>query len=40
MMGTPKGHVESVTEEEATPVNNLNDEAEWETVAPPLMRVE
>ena len=40
MMGTPEGHVESVSEEEATPANNLGDEAEGETAAPPRMRVE
>ena len=40
MMGTPEGHIESIHEEEATPVNNLNDEAEGETAAPPFMRVE
>ena len=40
MTGTPEGHVESVPEEEATPVNNLGDEAEGETVAPPRMQVQ
>ena len=40
MTGTPEGHVESIREEEATPVNNLDDEAEGETTAPPHMRVE
>ena len=40
MTGTPEGHVESIREEEATPVNNLDDEAEGETTAPPRMRVE
>ena len=25
MVGTPKGHIESIHEEEATPTNNLND---------------
>ena len=40
MIGTPKGHVESIQEEEATPVNDLDDEAEGETVAPSRMRVE
>ena len=39
MTGTPEGHVESVPEE-ATPANNLNDEAEGDTAAPPHMRVE
>ena len=40
MTGTPEGHVESICEEEATPANNLNDEAEGETAAPPRMRME
>ena len=39
MTGTPEGHVESVSEEEATPADNLIDEAEGETAAPPRMRV-
>ena len=37
MTGTPEGHVESVSEEEATPADNLIDEAEGETAAPPRM---
>ena len=40
MVGTPEGHVESVFVEEATSVNNLGDEADGETAAPPRMRVE
>ena len=40
MTGTPEGHVESIHEEEATPTNNLNDEAKGEIAAPPRMRVE
>ena len=40
MMGTPKGHVKSVHEGEATPSNDLDKEAERETVAPPCMLVE
>ena len=40
MTGTAEGHVESISEEEATPVDNLGDEAEGETVAPPRMGVE
>ena len=40
MAGTPEGHVESVSEEEATLVNNLGDEAKRETTAPPQMGVE
>ena len=40
MTGTPEGHVESVSEEEATPTDNLGDEAKGETVASPCMGVE
>ena len=40
MTGTPRGHVKSVHEEEATPMNDLDDEAEGETATPPRMRVE
>ena len=40
MTGTHEGHVKSVSKEEATPVNNLGDEAEGEIAAPPCMRVE
>ena len=40
MMGTPKGHVESVPTEEATLVGNLGDKTKGETVAPPRMGVE
>ena len=40
MAGTPEGHVESIHEEEATPTNDLDDEVEWETRAPPNLRVE
>ena len=40
MMGNPEGHIESVSEEEATPVNNLSNKAEGETAAPPRMGVE
>ena len=40
MMGTPKGHVESVPMEEATLTGNLSDETEGETVAPPHMGLE
>jgi len=40
MMGTPKGHVQSISVEEATPTDNLADEIEGETVAPPCMGVE
>ena len=40
MMGTLKGHVESIHEGEATPTNDLDDEAEGETAALPCMPVE
>ena len=40
MAGTLEGHVESVHEEEATPTNDLDDEVEGETGAPPHLRVE
>jgi len=40
MIGTPEGHIQSIHEEEATPANNLDDEAEGETAAPPRMWVE
>ena len=40
MIGTPKGHVERIHEEEATPMNDLDDEAEGDKVAPPRMWVE
>ena len=40
MVGTPKGHIESVHKGEATPTNDVGDEAERETAAPPHMPVE
>ena len=40
MIGTPEGHVESIHEEEATPTNDLDDEADRETAAPPRMRMQ
>ena len=40
MTGTPKGHVESIHEEEATPMNDLDDEVEGEIGAPPCLWVE
>ena len=40
MAGTPKGQVKSIHEEEATPMNNLDDEAEGDAGAPPRLRVE
>ena len=32
MIGTPEGHVESIREEEASPANNLDNEAEGKIV--------
>ena len=40
MAGTPEGHVESIHKEEATPMNDLDDEVEGESGAPPRLRVE
>ena len=40
MAGTPMGHVESIHEEETTPMNDLDDEVEEEIGAPPCLRVE
>ena len=40
MVGTPEGHVESVSTEEATPVGNLGSETEGEKAAPPRVGVE
>ena len=40
MTGTPEGHVESVHKGEAAPTNDLDDEAERETMALPHMPVE
>ena len=40
MTGTLEGHIESVHKGEATPTNDLDDEAERETAAPPHMPVE
>ena len=40
MMGTPMGHVKSISEGEAILANNLSDEAKRETATPPHMRVE
>ena len=36
MAGTPEGHVESIHEEEATPMNDLDDEVEGDAGAPPV----
>ena len=35
MIGTPKGHVERIHEEEATPMNDLDDKVKGDTGAPP-----
>ena len=40
MVGTPKGHVKSIHEEEATPSSDLDDEVEVESGAPPHLQVE
>ena len=40
MTGTPEGHVESISMEEATLVGNISDETEGETEVPPHMGVE
>ena len=40
MAGTPEGHVESIPEKEATPTNDLDDEAEGDAGAPPRLWVE
>ena len=40
MTGTPERHIESIHEEEATPMNDLNDEVEGDAGAPPCLRVE
>ena len=40
MVGTSKGHVESICEEEATPMNDLDDEVEGDAGAPPCLRLE
>ena len=40
MTGTPKGHIKSIHEEEATPTNNLDDEVEGGVGAPIRLRVE
>ena len=40
MTGTPKGHVKNIHEEEATPMNDLDDEVKGETGVPPHLRVE
>ena len=40
MAGTPEGHVESIHEEEATPMNDLDNKAEGDAGALPRLRVE
>ena len=40
MVGTPEGHVETIHEVEATPMNDLDDEAEGDAGAPPRLWVE
>ena len=40
MVGTPEGHVESISTEEATPAGNLGDGIEGGTAAPPHVGVE
>ena len=40
MAGTPKGHIESISAEEATLAGNLNSETEEETTALPRVGVE
>ena len=40
MTGTPEGHVESISVEEASLASNLSDKTEGETAAPPCMGVE
>ena len=37
MTGTPKGHVKSIHEEEATLMNDLDDEVEGDIGAPPYL---
>ena len=40
MVGTPEGRVESIHGEEATPTNDLDNEAKGDVGAPPCLRVE
>ena len=40
MAGTPEGHIESIHEEEATTINDLNDKVEGDAGAPPRLWVE
>ena len=40
MVGTPEGHIESIHEGEATPMNGFDDVAKRDPRAPPHLRVE
>ena len=40
MVGTPKGHVKSIHEGEATPMNDFDDKVERDAGAPPRLWVE
>ena len=40
MAGTPKGHVESIHEQEATPTNDLDDKVKGDAGASPRLQVE
>ena len=40
MVGTPKGHIESIHKGEATLTNNLDDEVRGDAWAPPCQQVE
>ena len=40
MAGTPKGYIESIHEEEATPTNDLYDNIRGDAGIPPCLRVE
>ena len=40
MAGTPEGHIESIHEGEATPMNDFDDEVEGGAGAPPHLRVQ
>ena len=40
MIGAPKGHIESIHEEEATPTNKFDNEVKGDVGAPPCLQVE
>ena len=40
MANTPEGYIKSIHEEEATPMNDLNDKVEGDVGALPHLRVE